>query len=107
MSDFRQALRSGRPLLLDGGMGTMLQGRGLPAGVSPERFCLDRPDVLYSVHADYLKAGADVVTTNTFGGTSFKLGDDFDVVAFNERMASVARDAVAPDAPTRTPGGAA
>ena len=45
MADFRSALASGRTLLLDGGMGTMLQARGLPAGEHPEQFCLDRPDV--------------------------------------------------------------
>ena len=60
MADFRSALASGRTLLLDGGMGTMLQARGLPAGEHPEQFCLDRPDVLRGIHADYLAAGADI-----------------------------------------------
>lgn len=93
MPDFRQALRAGCRLLFDGGLGTMLQARGLPAGVSPEQFCLDRPDVLRGIHADYLRAGADILTTNTFGGSRFKLGDGFDVVDFNRRMAAIARDA--------------
>jgi len=91
--DFRQALRAGRRLLFDGGLGTMLQARGLPAGVSPEQFCLDRPDVLRGIHADYVRAGADILTTNTFGGSRFKLGDGFDVVDFNRRMAAIAREA--------------
>ena len=69
MADFRSALASGRTLLLDGGMGTMLQARGLPAGEHPEQFCLDRPDVLRGIHADYLAAGADIILTCTFGGS--------------------------------------
>lgn len=93
MPDFRQALRSGRPLFFDGGLGTMLQSRGLPAGVSPERFCLERPDVLRGIHADYIHAGADIITTNTFGGTRFKLGVDFDTIDFCKRMAHIARTA--------------
>ena len=60
MADFRSALASGRTLLLDGGMGTMLQARGLPAGEHPEQFCLDRPDVLRGLHAAYLAAGAAI-----------------------------------------------
>ena len=63
VADFRSALASGRTLLLDGGMGTMLQARGLPAGEHPEQFCLDRPDVLRGIHADYLAAGADIILT--------------------------------------------
>lgn len=98
MPDFRQALRSGRRLVFDGGMGTMLQSRGLPPGVSPELFCLARPDVLVGIHADYLRAGADVLTTNTFGGCVYKLGTGPgtpDVVEFNRAMARAAREAVA------------
>lgn len=93
MSDFRQALASKRRLFLDGGLGTMLQSRGLPAGVSPERFSFERPDVLMGIHADYARAGADILITNTFGGTRFKLGEGLDVTAFNTRMASIAREA--------------
>jgi 5-methyltetrahydrofolate--homocysteine methyltransferase len=85
-------------LVFDGGMGTMLQSRGLPPGVSPELFCLARPDVLVGIHADYLRAGADVLTTNTFGGCVYKLGTGPgapDVVEFNRAMARAAREAVA------------
>ena len=79
MADFRSALASGRTLLLDGGMGTMLQARGLPAGEHPEQFCLDRPDVLRGIHADYLAAGADIILTCTFGGSRLKLPAGIDV----------------------------
>lgn len=91
--EFRRLLASGKRLFFDGGLGTMLQARGLPSGVSPEEFCIDHPNVLKRVHADYAKAGADILTTNTFGGTCFKLPPDLDVRPFNARMAALARDA--------------
>lgn len=93
MADFRSALASGRILLLDGGMGTMLQARGLPAGEHPEQFCLDRPDVLRGIHADYLAAGADIILTCTFGGSRLKLPSGIDVAPFNRTMARIAREA--------------
>ena len=93
MPDFRQALHSGKFLLLDGAMGTMLQGAGLPAGASPEQFCLERPDILQGIHAAYVAAGSDVLTTCTFGGSRFKLPQGMDVTLFNRRMAEVARAA--------------
>ena len=54
-------LAQDRPLLFDGGMGTMLQQAGMPAGISPERFCLERPDILLDVHRAYIAAGADII----------------------------------------------
>jgi 5-methyltetrahydrofolate--homocysteine methyltransferase len=80
-------------LFFDGGLGTMLQRRGLPAGVSPEVFCLEQPHVLLGIHRDYALAGADVLTTGTFGANSFKLPKDFDPLSFNRRMAAIARQA--------------
>ena len=62
-------------LLLDGAMGTQLQARGLAAGELPELLCLTHPEVVTEVHAAYVAAGADVVTTNTFGANAAKLGD--------------------------------
>ena len=74
-------------------MGTMLQGRGLEAGESPEAFCLAHPDILQGIHADYIRAGSDVLTTNTFGGTRYKLPSHLNVVEFNCLMARAARAA--------------
>ena len=90
MADFRQALREGRFVFFDGGMGTMLQARGLTAGVSPEVWCLSNPDVLKGIHLDYARAGANVLTTNTFGGTRFKMPSDIDIREFNIAMARAA-----------------
>jgi 5-methyltetrahydrofolate--homocysteine methyltransferase len=50
-------------------MGTMLQSAGLPAGASPDAWNITNPDAVRAVHAAYLAAGADVITSNTFGST--------------------------------------
>ncbi|UZP68478.1 homocysteine S-methyltransferase family protein [Desulfovibrio mangrovi] len=93
MADFRRALHEGRFVFFDGGMGTMLQARGLTAGVSPEVWCLSNPDVLKGIHLDYARAGANVLTTNTFGGTRFKMPSDISIPDFNRAMANAARRA--------------
>lgn len=67
------ALNSGKILILDGGMGTMLQKQGMPAGISPELFCQERPDILQNIHNQYIEAGADLITTCTFGANRFKI----------------------------------
>lgn len=72
MKSFREAIRE-RVLILDGAMGTMLQERGLKPGQSPEELNLTLPDVVASVHREYIEAGADIIITNTFGGSRFKL----------------------------------
>ncbi len=92
-SRFASLLSLPRPLLLDGGMGTMLQAAGMPAGMSPERFCLERRDILLDVHRAYVRAGADVVTTATFGASAFKLERGLSVRETNIRLAQAAREA--------------
>ena len=62
-------------LILDGGMGTMLQRAGLVAGELPERLSLTRPELIRDIHSAYLAAGSNVVLTNTFGASSIKLSD--------------------------------
>jgi len=67
---FFQRLTTGRPLLLDGATGTELQRRGVDTGLPlwSARALIDAPAarVLQAIHADYLNAGADIITTNTF-----------------------------------------
>ena len=91
--DFRETLASGRLLLLDGAMGTMLQANGLPAGMSPERFGLEHPEVICSIHKSYLEAGCDIITSCTFGANPFKLDPSLDLVGFNKTMVGCAREA--------------
>ena len=72
VAQFRQTLAR-RPLLGDGAMGTQLQMRGLAPGACGELWNIDHADRVRQVHRGYLSAGADLLTTNTFGGTSFVL----------------------------------
>ena len=60
------------PLFLDGGMGTLLQARGLTPGELPERWNLTHPDVITAIHRDYFDAGSHVVNANTFGASPLK-----------------------------------
>ncbi|MCD4783303.1 MAG: homocysteine S-methyltransferase family protein [Candidatus Eremiobacteraeota bacterium] len=62
-----------RIVLFDGAMGTQLINQGLKKGDCPEMWNLQRPDDLAEIHKAYFDAGADVVTTNTFGGNAVKL----------------------------------
>lgn len=73
MKSLIDELRSGTILVADGAVGTMLMERGLKPGEPPESFNLTRTDVLEEVARLYLEAGADIIQTNTFGGSSLKL----------------------------------
>lgn len=55
------------PFFLDGGMGTLLQARGLKPGEAPERWGMTHPDVITDIQRTYYEAGSDMVLTNTFG----------------------------------------
>ena len=61
-----------RRLYCDGGMGSLLQAAGLAAGELPERWNISHPEVITDVHRKYLAAGADIMTTNTFGANGLK-----------------------------------
>ena len=80
---------------LDGGMGTLLQDLGLDDGGSGELWNVDRPDAIRDAHRSYAEAGAQILTTNTFGGTRPRLdmhglGDR--VHELNEAAARLARE---------------
>ena len=69
--------RLGKELLFfDGGMGTLLQERGLGPGELPETWNLIHPDVIRDIHRSYIEAGSDIVLTNTFGANALKFHDD-------------------------------
>lgn len=84
-------------LLIDGAVGTELFARGLGSGDPPEMWNVDHPDRVTAVHADYINAGSDIVLTNSFGGTGFRLKlhklDDR-CIELNRAAAQVARTAV-------------
>lgn len=63
-------------IFLDGGMGTLLQARGLKAGELPERWNITHSEVITQIHKAYYDAGSNVVNTNTFGANSLKFSDE-------------------------------
>ncbi len=73
--DFRAFLQH-NIVILDGGMGTLLQAQGLKAGEHPERWNITHPEVITAVHKAYYDAGSLVVSTNTFGANALKFDED-------------------------------
>jgi methionine synthase I (cobalamin-dependent) len=96
MSVLHELLTERGVLLVDGAMGTELFARGLESGAPPELWNVDHPDRVRAVHEDYIAAGSDIVLTNSFGGTAFRLKlhrlDDR-VEELNRAAAAVARQA--------------
>ena len=72
--DFREFLKK-ELVLLDGGMGTLLQERGLRAGELPEEWNIRCADEVRAIHLEYLLAGSNVILANTFGANSLKFSD--------------------------------
>ena len=60
-------------LIFDGAMGTMLQQRGLKTGELPEIYNITHSKIVIGIHSEYVNAGSQVVTTNTFGANAIKL----------------------------------
>ena len=75
MIPITQALKSGKTLVSDGAWGTFLQARGLQAGECPELWNIEHPDVVYEIARSYVEAGANMIETNSFGGSRFKLAN--------------------------------
>jgi 5-methyltetrahydrofolate--homocysteine methyltransferase len=90
---WRALLGTPGPILADGAMGTILFEAGLTSGDSPERWNVERPDVIRDIHRAYRAAGSRILLTNTFGGNRFRLalhGLDTRVAEFNEAAARLA-----------------
>jgi methionine synthase I (cobalamin-dependent) len=66
-------LFAGGVVLCDGAMGTMLYDRGISLNLCYDELNLSQPQTIASVHAEYLRAGAEIVETNTFGGNAYRL----------------------------------
>jgi len=83
-------------MILDGATGTELQKKGLPAGICPEIWCLENPQIIKAVHSSYKKAGSQVVYTCTFGANRYKLKQynvKKDVYTMNMELARLAKEA--------------
>jgi 5-methyltetrahydrofolate--homocysteine methyltransferase len=94
----QELLAENRPVVADGGIGTMLIAAGLPSGQAPERWNIEQPEAVRGVHAAYIQAGAQIILTNTFGGNrirldSHRLGDQ--VTETNIAAARLARQEAA------------
>lgn len=63
-----------RVLVCDGAMGTALLGHGIEFDQSFDAICVSSPDLVRSIHSQYIKAGADVIQTNSFGANALRLG---------------------------------
>jgi homocysteine S-methyltransferase len=96
MPDLRALLADGRVHVTDGAMGTLLYGKGIFLNVCYDELNLRQPDVIRDIHRDYVRAGAELIETNTFGANPVKLahhGLAADTEAINEAAARLARDA--------------
>src|ERR1700681_1293942 len=95
LQPFLEALED-RVLVCDGAMGTMLYARGVFINKSFDALNLSQPDLVTEIHQEYVRAGADIVETNTFGANRIKLGS-FGLAdklhAINEQGARIARHA--------------
>ena len=81
-------------LFFDGGMGTMLQKNGMKGGEIPELININNPDLIKSIHTQYLNAGADIITTNSFGANPLKLNGEVSAEAVAEAAVKLAKEAV-------------
>lgn len=91
-------LAEGKTLIADGATGTMLMAAGLDPGIPPEAWNVEHPEKITALHQAYLKAGSQIILTNTFGGSRIKLakrGVAERAYEFNLAAAQIAREAAA------------
>ncbi len=92
---FRERLGQ-RPLLADGGMGTLMYSRGVPQSACLDELAATRPELVGAAHREYLDAGAELIETLSLGANRRRLavvGLDTEVTRLNRRAAQVAREA--------------
>jgi 5-methyltetrahydrofolate--homocysteine methyltransferase len=73
VQELRTYLNGGGTLLADGATGTRLQSMGLSGGTAPEVWNVERPETICAHHKAYVDAGAQIILTNTFGGSRIRL----------------------------------
>jgi len=96
MEPFRSLLESDVIHVVDGAMGTMLYAKGVYINRCYDELNLSNPDLVREVHSEYIRAGADIIETNTFGATAHKLqqyGLEGNLHEINARAAELAREA--------------
>jgi methionine synthase I (cobalamin-dependent)/5,10-methylenetetrahydrofolate reductase len=96
MQPFRELLETDGIHVVDGAMGTMLYAKGVYINRCYDELNLSNPDLVREIHVEYIKAGADIIETNTYGATSHKLqqyGLEGNLHEINAIAARVAREA--------------
>jgi 5-methyltetrahydrofolate--homocysteine methyltransferase len=94
MATLEDLLQTGKPVLLDGAMGTLLMAAGLESGDPPEEWNVLHPERVGRIHREYILAGSQIILTNSFGGSSFRLemhGLQDRVRELNKAAAEIAR----------------
>lgn len=96
-TDFRTLLNSGKPILSDGAMGTILHERGVTFEECFDALNIDRPGLVAEIHREYIEAGSLIIQTNTFGANRYKLarhGLENEVEKINTAAVELARKVV-------------
>lgn len=98
MEDIREVIGSDRVTIFDGAMGTMLYARGIYINRCYDELSLSNPDLVREIHAEYVRAGAEILETNTFGANPHKLqqfGLEGNLRLINIAAVRLAREAAA------------
>src|SRR5256714_9417251 len=96
MENFKDLIESDEVLVFDGAMGTMLYSKGVYINRSYDELNLTSPDLVREVHTEYVRAGADILETNTYGASAYKLqqyGLEGSLRLINIAAARLAREA--------------
>jgi 5-methyltetrahydrofolate--homocysteine methyltransferase len=94
MNPIQELLQTNSVLVLDGAMGTMLMAAGLTSGAPPEEWNVLYPERVRAVHRQYIEAGSNIILTNSFGGTHYRLklhNLQDRVIELNRAAAAIAR----------------
>jgi len=100
MQTIKDKIKQGQILVSDGAWGTFLQEKGLAPGECPELWNIEKPRDVFEIAKSYIDAGSDMIETNSFGGSIFKLksyGLENRVHEINKAAAEISRRAAGPD----------